>query len=289
MRQNRKRKAFIKGRGTNIRRQEPASAARSALAAIATILAVSIVAGVFFGFKRLHAIWAEQCVIADVSRQVKIETGSQVKPGIILSGFGLTNGANLAEIDFSAHREELLGRIPNIKALSVRRLLPDGVSIVVTEREPIARLGIKNDKTPTGRVVDEEGVVFMRRVGTLSLPVIREGRAPGTQAGKRLSGRARAALRLLALCREDEFSSFNILEVDLSAHDSLMVVLSNYQRVRIAWDGMDDDSPYAGHDSLVRQLSELQKAMKTGIGSRAVVWNAMLPGRICADTKEPIP
>lgn len=288
MRQNRKNRTLFKRRGEN-RRSESVSAARTAIAAIVSILVVAIVVGVFLGYNRLHEIWKEQCIITDVSRQVHVETGSQVRPGVILSGFGLTNGANLAEIDFKSCREDLVSRIANIKALTVQRRLPDGVLITVTEREAIARMGLKGEKAPSGRVVDDEGVVFVRRVGTSTLPIIREAHQPGTAIGKHLDGRARAALRLLALCREDEFSSFNILEVDLSARDSLSFVLSNYQRVRIAWDGMDEESPIAGHDSLVRQLTELQKAMKTGIGSRAVVWNATLPGRVCADTKEPIP
>ncbi len=288
MKPNKKRKALIKRRGES-RRDEGTMPARGAIAAFALVLAAGAIALAFFGYSRLREIWIEQCVIDDVASQVQIITGSQVKPGVILDGFGLTNGANLAEIDFKARREDLLAKIPNIKTLAIERHMPSSVVITVGERDPVARMGLKGVKALSGRVVDEEGVVFVRRVGTSTLPIIREALQPGTTVGKRLSGRARAALRLIMLCADEEFSSLNLLEIDLASRDSLVMVLGNYQRVRIAWDGMDDDSPASGAAALYRQLSELVKAIKTGIGSRALVWNATQPGRVTADTKEPIP
>ena len=264
----------------------------SARAAAAVVAAAAVAAGAFVGYEKLRAVWLEQCRIEDLESQVSITPGTMVQPDIIAEEFGLRPGANLALIDFDERRKAILKKIPNLRAISVVRKLPDKVSIATEERKPVARMGINGRKTPTGKVVDDEGVVFLWQRGTRLLPVIREASAPGSQPGGRLGGRSRAALELIQTCRESDFQDISILEVDVSSPDYLLATLgSDYSRLKIAWEGMDGDRTAASHRSLVRQLTMLKKAMNSRIGDKAAVWNATdlsKPGRIYADTKEPI-
>lgn len=258
-----------------------------AIVAIVVLTALSI--GVLLGYEKLRALWLEQCVIRNFSEQVEIVAGNMVKADVIAGEFGLKNGANLALIDFREKRRAILGKIPNLKAVSIARRMPGKVAIVTEERVPVARMNIHGSRTVSGRVVDSEGVVFMCQRGTRLLPIVREPSAPGTQPGRRLTGRARAALELVETAKDAEFQELGILEVDTSSPDYLLATLgANYAKLKIAWEGMDGDSTPASRTSLKRQLRHLVQAIRSRVGDDAVVWNATdfsKPGRIYADTK----
>ena len=265
------------------------SGRRSAYAIIALVLLAAIATGVTLGYEKLRAMWLEQCVVRDVNEQVEIVAGTMVKADVVAGEFGLKNGANLALIDFDEKRKAILKKIPNLKAVSIARRMPDKVTIVTEERVPIARMNIHGSRKTSGKVVDSEGVVFMCERGTRLLPVVREPIAPGTQPGHRLTGRTKAALELIETCRDGEFQELGILEVDSSSPDYLLATLgANYAKLKIAWEGMDQESTPASRTSLKRQLKHLVQAMRSNVGEDAVVWNATdfsKPGRIYADTK----
>ena len=266
---------------------------RIAVAVTALVLVGLVAAGAATAWSRLHAIWIEQCVVTDVSSQVSVTSGKMVKGDVIAENFGLKKGANLALIDFDAKRREVLAKIPNLKSISVVKRLPDKVTIVAEERSPIVRMGLKGSRSDTGRVADAEGMVFLCSRGTRMLPVIREAAAPGSPVGKRLEGRAAAALQLLDLARDPEFQELGILEVDISKPDYVSATLGrSYSTAKIAWEGMDDPSP-ASRAALASRLQLLLKAIRTRLGEcdPPVVWKAddlSNPNRIYVDTKEKI-
>ncbi len=283
MRKNKKRKPLLHSamRPNALHRGEKK---RTLAWIICGILGAALLTGAWMGYQKLYALWIEQCEITDVSRQISITTGDHIKAGLILDFFGIKKGGNLAKIDFKKKHREILERIPNIRELIILRHLPDRLEIHVEERTPVARMNVKGNKRVTGRVVDTEGVVFVRQAGTLHLPTIYEART-FTAAGKKLAGRAQAALRMLEVCRAD-FPSLGILAVDTTHADHLLATLGNYSLAKIAWKDMD--SPTAGTEQAMRtQLDHLQSAVRTG-GSRVKVWNATLPHRTTGDTKEPI-
>ena len=244
-----------------------------------------LIGGLVFSYGKLRDLYVEQCEIRDMSAQVEITTGKMVPAGTIAEELGLKKGANLAKIDFSAKTRELLAKVPNLRAIRVSRLLPDKVIVTAEERVPIARMGIRGSKTVTGRVVDTEGVVFICQRGTQTLPVIREPLAPGMKRGERIQGRLMAALRLVEACREPEFLELGVLEVDTSKHDFLLATLGNYSTVKIAWEGMDEQTP-ASHGDLVRKLGMLRKAIRSQVAPDAVIWNATMPDTVTGDTQK---
>lgn len=258
----------------------------------ATILVVAVAAimaliGILAGFEKLRDIYLEQCIVTDMDSQVSISPGKMVKADVIAMEFGLKKGANLALIDFGAKRKEILGRIHNLRNISITRRLPNRVAIVTEEREPIARLEIRGQRSSTGKVIDSDGIVFMCVRGTRMLPAIREKAIPGTAAGRRPPPRVLAALKLIEACRDSEYQEFGILEIDTASPDYLLVTIGNsYSKVKIAWEKMDEPESPTSIKSLNRQLSMLLKAMRSGIGEGAVIWNATdlsKPGRIYAD------
>lgn len=250
----------------------------------ALVLLVTLGVGAVLGYDKLKAIYLEQCVITDMARQVEISSGKMVHPSTIAEELGLRVGANLALIDFAAKREELLARVPNLRRVRISRHLPDRVSVVAEERTPVARMGLKGKSAVTGRVVDTEGMVFVWQRGTQTLPTIREPKPPGTPKGQRITRRTLAALRLIEVCREPAFLELGVLEVDVSKPDFLTVTMSNYSKVKIAWNEMDEETPAALSDLRTR-LANLQKAMRSRVAPDTVIWNATLPDAIFADTQ----
>lgn len=251
---------------------------------LALIVLIALGIGISVAYSRLRDLWLEQCVITDVASQVTVSSGRMVSPDAIMEAFGLRNGVNLALVDFSKQRADALKRYPILRSISVTRHLPDRVEISVIERVPSVRLGITAQRTETGRVADAEGMVFNCRRGTSALPVIREKGRPGTQPGKRLEGRARAALELLETARDPEFSELGILEVDISRADYLLATLGNYSRAKIAWTGMDG-SLGSAKQALCGQLACLRDAIRARLSTNVKIWNATVPNRIYADTQ----
>ena len=261
--------------------EQPSRAKRAiALAVVAAIVLAAAVAG----FGRLRNMYLEQCVIKDMSAQVSITSGRMVKADVIAENLGLKPGANLAKMDFKRGREELLKRIPTLRRVKITRHLPDKLSITAEERIPVAKMGVRGRRDLTGRVVDEEGVVFPCLRGTQLLPTIVET-SPATAIGQNLKGRSLSALRLVLACREPENSDLSVLNVDIAKPDYLLATLGGtYARVKISWEGIDDPGS-RGTEGLASRLRNLRQAMRSEASIGVKLWNATMPNRIFADTE----
>ena len=249
------------------------------------ILFVLLGIGAVLGYDKLKDVYLEQCIITDMASQVEIVSGKMVPPSTIAEELKLRVGANLALIDFSAERERLLAKVPNLRTVRISRRLPDKVVVTAEERTPVARMELKGKQGVSGRVVDTEGMVFIWQRGTQTLPAIREALPPGTTRGQHITRRSLAALRLIEACREPTFLELGILEVDVSKPDFLLATLNNYSKVKIAWAEMDEQTP-ASQNDLRARLSNLLKAMRSQVSPNTVIWNATMPDTIFADTQE---
>ena len=263
---------------------------RSARRALATLAAIAIVTAlviaVTIAFNKLRDLWIEQCAITDVNAQVEIQSGRSITPDTLREIIGLTNGANIALIDFTDKRKEVMKKHPVIKSVNISRRLPDGVAITVVERDPFARIGISGSKKESGRVCDEEGVVFTCRRGAEMLPMIREPSAPGTRPGDRLEERAKSALSVLLVAREAKYADLNILEIDTAKADFLLITLTNYSSVKFRWTGMDGFTPES--DAALReQLLKVSQTIGTNLSGEVKVWNATIQGIVTSSTNQP--
>ncbi|NKB90276.1 MAG: FtsQ-type POTRA domain-containing protein [Acidobacteria bacterium] len=77
-------------------------------------------------------------------------------------------GANLLTFDLSWMQRQV-GRIPAVKSATVRRVLPDKVSVSVVPRTPFARL----DAMGWSRAISRDGVILSSAQPAGDLPVIR--------------------------------------------------------------------------------------------------------------------
>jgi cell division septal protein FtsQ len=259
------------------------------IAILAVIFVVLLAIGIISGYNKLREIWIEQCVITDFETQVKITDGKLIKSGTVADVFGLKKGANLALINFREKREKLLAMVPAMKSISVSRQLPNKVTITTEERVPIARLEQSgNSRRISGKVIDDEGVVFECMRGTQMLPVIKTAALQSLKPGSHLNGRARAALQLLELSKDIRFQDIPLQVVDINPTDYIKATLNGYITAKIAWKDMDECSNSA-KANLDRQFSNLLKAIRLKVGGAVREWNATdttEAGYIYCDTKE---
>lgn len=268
------------------KRSEDAGRSRARRAIVLVVLILLGLAG-WSGYRataELKRICNEQRRLTDAGEQVVITTGRIIPAKLISNHFGLTNGANLANIPFAELRERLIKDMPNIRDVTITLHLPNRVEIESFERVPVARVMTGRSDTSSNRVADRDGVVFRypRRETTL-LPVIRESGTP-TQPGEKLGGLAASALRLAQESADADFSVLRVQEADATATDYVLVVLGDASRAKVAWERMDEDCA-ASRESLHRQLDRLSKAVASRVAEGTKMWNATdfgTPGRIYA-------
>jgi hypothetical protein len=216
-------------------------------------------------------------VLKDLRSCVTINTGKTLTPDLVCEVLGLKEGINLFSLPIDQKRCELLEQAPNIRDISIVRRMPDKMMITIIEREPIARVG------SNGRVVDEEGVVFVRYAGTGGLPMIKgSDLLMQIKPGDHLRGKEMSAVRLAHNALRPE-CRLRLLVIDACKDDYLLLTLSDHRQAKIAWDGMADDEKDT-QVRMQRQFDQLALSMESEIGRGCLLWDATIPGRIFATT-----
>ncbi len=248
----------------------------------AFLVFLSVVAGVvltgFCGlliFNSYYRYASDLFVLHDVRNSVTINTGKTLTPDLVCEVLGLHEGVNIFTLDIADKRLELLEQAPNIKDMSIVRRMPNKLTITIVEREPIARVG------SNGRVVDEEGVVFIRYAGIGGLPLIKG--ADGfvqIKPGDRLYGNDMAAVLLAVNATRPECRQ-RLLAVDTSKADYLLLTFSDYRQAKFSWAGMGDCERHS-ESCMQGQFDRLAQAMESEIGRPRMLWDATQPDRIFA-------
>ena len=247
--------------------------------ALTILLFVSIVAGGVWGgwklFENYYFRSQHLFVLRNMAHNVTITTGKTLTPDLVCEVLGIREGINLFSLPIEQKRRELLDQAPNIRDITIVRRMPDKLAITIIEREPIARVG------SNGRVVDEEGVVFVRYAGTGGLPMIRgSDEFAQVKPGDHLQGLNMAAVRLVN-CSQRPECRLRLLVVDTFKDDYLFLTMSDHRQAKIAWDGMQDDEKDTGN-KMRRQFDKLAQAMDSDIGRPCQMWDATHSGRIFA-------
>jgi hypothetical protein len=226
-------------------------------------------------FNRYYRNASDLFIMRNVRESVTINTGKTLTPDLVCEVLGLREGVNIFTLDIAAKRLELLEQAPNIKDMSITRRMPDKLTITIIEREPVARVG------SNGRVVDDEGVVFIRYAGIGGLPLIKgvEGFSQ-IKPGDRLYGNDMAAVRLALNARRPE-CRLRLLALDASKEDYLLLTFSDYRQAKFRWSGMGDSEKHS-EASMQKQLDRLAQAMESEIGRPRMMWDATQPDRIFA-------
>ncbi|MDD4932152.1 MAG: FtsQ-type POTRA domain-containing protein [Methylacidiphilaceae bacterium] len=185
-------------------------------------------------------------------QDIRIEGTAHLPRKEILSASGLHLGQNLLGVSLPAVYKAVAA-LPYVQRASVRRELPDRVTITVEERVPLAKLWTKGKRFAGQNLcIDLQGVVFVARKGEVValLPEIEGVPSDDLEIGNRLdSPECRAALRLLRLLQGTP-SLRNLLDpasLDVSGHLCLRVVTRDGISVALRLDHLE------------RQMKRLQK------------------------------
>lgn len=182
-------------------------------------------------------------------RHVQIDNLARMKESDILRIAQIHVGDNLFAMNLESVRTNLES-IPHIKSAEVVRQLPDTLVIRLTERQPVARLGMWTGEVRNGvriveeYLVDEDAVVMGKRsTGTTEYPWL-TGLAAQTQIreGVRLTGdEIAAACRLLKRLETSPVRSVSeVVRIDVSQKDTLFLSMADGGVVKFLPDYVDE-------------------------------------------------
>jgi len=240
----------------------------------AIVMLLVVVVGAFFAAcKGVEFAWGLLFARNDRFAITNIEVvGGRFKTEAMIREYfayeGISEGTNLLAFSIRDFREAYLERNPLVKSISISRHLPDTLRVVVREREPLARLGQRGTL-----VTDSNGFVFRLSSNLHRLPVIRGCKDPRIKPGAFVSGRAMAAVEVLALCDRASMQ-LRVVGVDVAKKDYLVLhVLTaggHMTEAKLSWDGMDarNDNSQA---NLLRQLNCLRAAALESAGRRSTL------------------
>lgn len=204
-------------------------------------------------------------------RTVRIETGKTITADLVKRKTGLIEGTNMFSVNIRSVREDFMRWFPIVRRMEITRVLPDAVSIKVTERVPIARLGFL-----WNLYIDEEGCVFGQgqQARIRNLPIITGSNVESFKPGHRLEGPALAALQLLNVCSIDDEMRIESVELKGPKQVDLRVIYDNVVwNGRLAWNDMGKPT-LAAETQLAEKLAKMRTVFKTYPNNQAGTFDA---------------
>ncbi|WP_020494262.1 cell division protein FtsQ/DivIB [Verrucomicrobium sp. 3C] len=176
--------------------------------------------------------------------EIRIEGTTHLPRKEILSASGLHLGQNSLGVSLPEVYKSVAA-LPYVQRASVRRELPDRITITVEERVPLAKLWTKGKRFAGQNLcIDLQGVVFVARKGEVValLPEIEGVLSDDLEIGNRLdSPECRGALRLLRLLQVTP-SLRNLLDpasLDVSGHLCLRIVTRDGVTIALRLDHLE--------------------------------------------------
>lgn len=196
------------------------------------------------------------------SVDIHVSEGAVIGRDLIREYTRIVEGTNIFSFNIAQIRRDVMQTAPNIRYIRIHRILPDAVTIDVTERTPLARLGRWNNMA-----VDGEGCVFYSKETLRHLPTINGHGRAGIKPGDYLDGLALAALQVISLCNEHPFglepNSINIEKGDR------LVLNADYRgkdrAIKLLWPGMGQNTAEA-REALISRLATAVQAFESPDG-----------------------
>lgn len=166
-----------------------------------------------------------------------ISDGQRVSPAKVKQWAEIEAGMNMHAVDIAKMRKALL-RVPVIKSVVIRRIMPDRLEIRLSERLPIACLGLH-------RVlgVDQTGYVFTISPPRVAMPAI-TGYAEQISPGTRLQGRMLNAVEVVDVLARTTLGGLMRVEVlDVREPAGLVLKLTEGPLVCLSWPDMALSTP----------------------------------------------
>jgi hypothetical protein len=166
-----------------------------------------------------------------------VSDGQRVSPAKVKQWAEIEAGMNMHLVDIAKMRKALL-RVPVIKSVAIRRVMPDRIEIRLSERLPIACLGLH-------RVlgVDQTGFVFTIAPPRTVMPAI-TGYVEQISPGTRLQGRMLNAVEVVDVLNRTPLGSLMRVEVlDVRETDCLVLKLADGPLISLSWPDMAMSTP----------------------------------------------
>jgi cell division protein FtsQ len=212
--------------------ESSAMARRSFSITVLVFLFISLVWGVFAGFKWINAkLYAENPRFE--MQYLDISCDGKLTEDYIREVSGLREGTNLFAVSFSDIEEELLG-VSRIESVYLERKLPNTLIMKVKERVAVARVtGVQAAKYPF--LMDRYGYVLPHTRSGAALPLIK-GIDRELQLGAPVEHPdVETALRIIALCDNTGYlrTYIQLESLDLKYTDFIDMRLKGGIRVRM--------------------------------------------------------
>lgn len=154
-------------------------------------------------------------------KEVKIEGNNRISRNEVLTLAGLDDAPNILSLDIKALNRRVGGH-PWIEKSTVRRTFPDGIRIVIQERNPMALIHLEGLY-----YVDETGTIFDRAKGRdkAEYPILTGLRRDDLQSGeKKTSELLQKALHLLKMTHDVKILPYrSISQIHLDRAVGLLV------------------------------------------------------------------
>lgn len=214
------------------------------------LLVLGVLAGAYFGVTKAVAkmlLKNPEYNVADLD----VETDGVLQADQVLLAADLHKGENIFLLNLNRAKARVEA-IPEVEKVQVTRQLPNRISIVITERKPVA--WIATGHGPASRdalamakdlyFIDARGILFQPRKVTPQdtyLPLIRSYTSGPLSNGQEAEGEeVRAALDLLHAHQDSAIAArFQIQNIDLARHFGLEVTDRNGLQVLFGLDDMD--------------------------------------------------
>jgi len=186
-----------------------------------SVVVVAILLASLDAFRRL-----EQFLIRDPRFALNLDAGGSQPDSFLLAGathasaravetiFAEDSGRSVYLIPL-AERRATLRAVDWVKDANVSRLWPNRILVSITERKPVARVALANNREA---LIDEDGVFLAPGQDRYRLP-----RLDGVSISDSLVKRRQRMARFLALMNDLAADAANITEVDISDADDLKI------------------------------------------------------------------
>ena len=204
-------------------------------------------------------------------RDIKIEcNGDIITPKHIMEYARLSEMKHLFAANIEEIREQLLMKVPRLKAVEIKRRLPGELIIRVRERVSMAQLGVNHYYL----TLDREGYVLGKAAGSKTMPILVGYDLPGIRPGVQLSAAGvRNALEVLDVCQTTPVGQrVRIASINVRNAQALELRLANGERVPFAWAHMGEPSSLA-RQHLEQKLARLAENLKSAAQrNKRIAW-----------------
>ena len=198
---------------------------------------VAVVSGAWLGGKEAlrRFVWENPDYFL---REINFTTDGALTRDQVLTAAGLNEGRNIFTVHLAETRAAI-EKLPQVESAVVQRLLPNRMTVTISERRPIAWVTAKGDEDPSSSdrsfLIDARGIILRSRVVLpeyYNLPIISGFETGNLVPGKKVNAlEMQAALELVRLNAES--TRFQARNIDLAK--GYCLVVTDQKRAKITF------------------------------------------------------